>query len=58
MNFIETVLVGYIMTTVNVKISFFYIKALSTFFSRTYRKRQNYCMCCLSAAQPWVCHPV
>lgn len=52
MNFIETVLVGYIMTTVNVKISFFYIKALSTFFSRTYRKRQNYRMCCLSAAQP------
>lgn len=52
MNFIETVLIGYIMTIVSVKISFFYIKALSTFFSGTYRKRQNYRMYGLSVAQP------
>lgn len=52
MNFIATILIGYIMTEVKVKISFFHIKALSTFFSGTYRKRQNYCMYGLSVAQP------
>ena len=32
MNFNETILIGYLITTVYVTISFFYIKALSTFF--------------------------
>jgi len=52
MNFIPTILRGYIMTKVNVKTSFFYIQALSTFFSGIYRIRQNYRIYGLSVAQP------